>query len=241
MVLENIKDLYIFGQPIDTRIGKMHFIKFNDYPLLMQFSYYLDVQKFEIITFLEKKQLPMARFIYLKNLSFLELIKVLKNDIELYQVFKALFILCFEEDVFDLIEDDEEFDYYRDLIKEINVINTVRKNPNPEIEKFNTYERIYNKSKGMDITLESIITSVWTLGINPFELPIYSVYALFNRLSNFKKYDASIIGSILGGKMHMWFTPMGLEEKEEESLDDFTNDLSGMNLNIDNGENIKNI
>jgi hypothetical protein len=241
IILQNIKELYIFGQPLNTRIGQINFIKLADYPLLMQFVYYLDVQKFEIINFLQEKKLPIARFVYLNNLSFLNLIKELKNDIELYQVYKALFILCFKEDVFDFIENDEEFDYYRDLIKEMNVIQTIKKNPNPEIERFNTYERIYNRSKGLDITLESIITSVWVLGINPFELTIYSLYALFNRISNFKKYDASVIHSILGGKMHMWFTPMGSEEKEEETLDGFENDLRGMDLNIDNEKNVKNI
>jgi hypothetical protein len=228
--MNNIRELYVFGEPIDTELGEIYFLTLKEYPLLMNFTSYLSIQKFEIVNFLKSSNLEQEKLDYLSSLPFIDLIKQLKNDIELYQMFKTLFILCFRKDVFDNIITDEDFDFYRDLIKGMNNINTTPKNPNPEIEKFNNYKRIHDKSKGLDIDLESVVTSVWSLGINPFDLTIYQTYALFNRMIALKNYEASIIGSVLGGKLDSWFKPMTPTEKQEETLEEFEQDLKNMNL-----------
>jgi hypothetical protein len=54
---------------------------------------------------------------YFERLPLLKIIKYFDNgNYNLYQNYRDLFILCFEDDVFDLIENDEELQYYLDLI-----------------------------------------------------------------------------------------------------------------------------
>lgn len=94
----------------------------------------------------------------------------------------------------------------------------------------------------MDINLESIITGVWTLGINPFELTIYQLYALFNRLVSLKNYDASIVGSAFGGSLTPWFAPFRKEEKDNMTdLEEFKEEVKKMGIDLDDVSNFKKI
>lgn len=230
--MENIKELYVLGQPIDTKIGQLHFVKVKDYPKFVKYTPYLELDKITILKAIAKIDKDIVK--EMKDVSFLTLITELKDVFEVYDVFRDLFLYLFEEDVFDKVESDEDLEYYKDLIRKMNNLSHEEKNPNPEIQYFIELKKKYkqNKSNG-EISFESIYTSVWThLGISPDNLTIYQMYALFSRIGQFKNYETTTLYSTVSGevKIEPWYKHIDLNKKDEEktSLDEFTKNANNI-------------
>jgi hypothetical protein len=186
--MQDIKDLYILCQPIETKIGQLRFIKVQEYPEMMKYVQLLFVDKIDLLQFINKEYRKL-----IEQISLLELIKKLNIEpIYMRKYFSEMFKFFFANDVFDLVQTDEELNYYRDLIKQMNQIHYEKPCSNPEIEKFNIFKRLLQKKKGQDVTFESIYTSVWVgTGMKPDDMCIYQLYALFSRISQFKNYDTT--------------------------------------------------
>lgn len=216
--MDDIRELYILCEPIDTRVGKLHFLKVKDYPKLLKYSSYLMLDKQDIINAIKSFDEDLAD--YLSDLSMIEIIRVLKNT-GIYEGFRQLFKLCFKKDVLDLIEDNKEFEYYRELIKKINCVNFEKPNPNPEIERFNRFKRFLQAKKGESISFEAIYTSVW-VGVKqrPKDMYIYEMYALFNRIAQFKQYDATTLFATISSevKIEPWYKHIDILKKDEKGI-----------------------
>jgi hypothetical protein len=225
--MENIKEFYVLGQPIETDIGLAHFIKLKEYPEFIKYSPYLNLEKFEIINLIKELDVDIAK--QLNDVPFVNIIKELKSVMEVYEMYKKLFMLVFKDDVFDNIENDEQLEFYKILIRQMNCVVYEKKNPNPEIERFNQLKKMYNKSKSDgEISLESMITSVWlSLGSDVFDLTVYQIYALFNRVSQFKNYDTTTLYNSVSGEVKIdgWYKHIEMIENKDEgiSIDDFSN------------------
>lgn len=219
--MEDIKDFYFLCEPIETKLGKLRYIKVKEYPEFIKYIHLLSLQKFEILKLVN----PEFKDIF-EPMTMLELIKYFKQeDFALYQLYKKLFQFCFKEDVFDLIENDEEFEYYRDLMRKVNHVPYDPPNPNPEIEKFNKWKRILNQKNNDNITLESMYSSVWVAtGYKPDELTIYELNMLFNRVAMFKNYDTSILFKSVSPTditIESWYKQLE-EEQKKMTLDEFS-------------------
>lgn len=226
--MEDIRDLYILGQPIDTNIGKIHFLTVKEYTEFTKYIPYLEAEKFEVIDYIKKLDKSVGKT--LEDASFLEIIHGLKNALELYSMFKGLFQLCFKNDVFDLIGSDEEFEHYRDLIRKMNGVQHEVKNPNPEIQYFNDLKKKYDKKKSNgNISFESIYTSVWLQsGINPNELTVYQLYALFSRITQFKNYDTTVLYNSVSGEVPIeaWYKHVDILNSDDKNGDTTFEDFS---------------
>lgn len=212
----NIKEFYILGHPINTRIGDLHFITVEEYPLFLMHSSYLTLDKDEFMGHIKKVYQDEGLIKYLDSFSLFELI-IKFPDLGLYAGFKGLFALCFKADVFDLIENETEFEEYRELIKKINMVKHEKPNPNPEIEKFNRMRRMIQQSKNGENTFESMVTSVWTyLGERPFNMTLYQFYQVFGRISQFKSYDTSTLFATVSSeaKIEPWYKAINFDEEK---------------------------
>jgi hypothetical protein len=225
--LQNVKELYILGQPIETEIGKLHFVKVKDYPKLLRYVPYIDIEKNDILREIAKIDKEIANSI--KDLSFLTLIKELRNVFDIYNVYEEMFLFLFRDDVFDKVESDEQLNELKKLIRKMNNIPYEEKNPNPEIQRFNDLKKLYNqrKSAGGGITFEAIYTSVEVeTGENPDDMTIYKMYALFSRISQFKNYDTTILYNSVSGKVdiEVWYKHIDLldNEAKKTTLEEFS-------------------
>lgn len=234
-----MKEFYIYGRPIKTQIGDLHFITVEEYYdfiheghlsiLVLQKEDLLqrlkEIEKLDsgikpIISTVEK----LTLFEFVRLIGNLDMdgiddqsyIKLLKID-SLYAGFKKLFEFCFKEDVFDRILSNEEFEEYRKLILEINCIPYEKPNPNPEIERYNQMKRLMQKHKGESADFESMYTSVWVgLSQCPDKLTLYRFNKLFARIAQFKNYNTSTLFATVSNdvKIDMWYK--AIEEQEEE-------------------------
>lgn len=218
--MQLVRDFFILGLPIDTSLGKLHFIKVKEYPEFIQYLPYIQMEKFEFVDFL-CKTVELDKDI-LNQMSYVQLIHETQKAVELYEMYKAFFRLCFKDDVFDKITNDDELLFYKQLIFDMNVVRYIPKNPNPEIEKFNEYKR--KMASSINVSFESIVSSVMLYyhgDVN--ELTVYQLHALFARISQFKNYEIMSIARLFSsevGNIPMWFEHVDLLDKEQKTLED---------------------
>lgn len=223
----DVKELYVLGQPIETDIGNLHFVKVKDYPKLLRYVPYLDAEKYEVLKAIAKIDRGIAESI--KDVPFVTLITELQGVFELYDMYEEMFLFLFKEDTFSKIKTDEELNYYKKLIRKMNSLPYEEKNPNPEIQYFIDLKKMYDKQKSNGgLTFEAIYTSVWTqTGLCPDSITIYQMYALFSRIGQFKNYDTTTLYNTASGqvKIDPWYKHIDLietEEKNKTTLEEFS-------------------
>lgn len=227
--MQDIKDLYILGKPIETKLGNLRFIKVKEYDEFIKHIPYILLDKNEVIKGINKEYQH-----YFVDRPFIEIIKYFnENPYNLYKGYKELFQFCFSNDVFDLIQSDEEFNYYIDLIKKMNYLHYAKPNPNPEIEKFNRFKKYLQKKKGEEITFESVYTSVGLfMGCDPDEMSIYKMYAYFNRIGQFKNHETTTLYSTVAKdvKIELWCKHIDMFniETKKTSLEEFSQHAKNM-------------
>lgn len=217
--MQNIKDLYILGMPIETPIGEFRFLKVHEFPKFIIYTPYIQLYKFEIINKIKEFDKTLAEV--LNQVEFIEIIRIMKDFNELYSVFKELFTWVVNEDAFDKIKTDEEFNFYKKLIMIMNGGRIEEKSPNPEIQYFNELKKLYNARKSDSVSFESIVSSVWAYtGQNPFNLTIYQLYCLFTRISQIKAYDTTTLYSTISSevKVEPWYNHIDMFEEEKKQM-----------------------
>jgi succinate dehydrogenase flavin-adding protein (antitoxin of CptAB toxin-antitoxin module) len=247
----NIPDLYVLGDdknPIETPIGECRFVKVHEWSKLLIYGQWLSRSKYDLLNEIEgldedkKKQMT----ILLSKIPMFDFIMEFKQW-GFYNIYNEIFEFFFnkyEEDkknninMFDKIINQDEFEKYIQLIKNINCIRENEKpNPNPEIEKFNRYKREKDEKSSCKITFESMYTSVWTeLGTNPSEMTIYQFNKVFDRIKIFKTYDATTLFSTVSNdvKIIQWCS-------EEENEKDTRKRMSMEEIRKLGGENLDSI
>lgn len=228
--MDNIKELYCLGKPLETELGEIHFIKVGDYDKLMRFVPYINMDKNELLMSIAKYDKEIA--IAIKDVPYISIIKELKDVFEVYNMFQELFILVFDRDCFEEIGTDEQFEEYLKLICEMNCLQREEKNSNPEIQYFMNLKKQLEKQKSNNgVSFESIYTSVWIeCGNSPDDMTIYQMYALFNRIGQIKNYETTILYSTVSGevKVEPWYRHVDLMNNKEQktTLEEFSRNAS---------------
>ncbi len=256
--LKALKPFYIYGRPLETDIGTLHFITVGEwYDFVLEgYLSVLTMEKCDVENQLKSiVHLDSGVQIVLDVLKFCDFFTFIKNigesvnnetDIEntylhalglvdLYQKMREMFEFCFKEDVFHKITSQEEFDSYRGLIMDINCITHEKPNPNPEIERFNQMKRLLQQHKGDDVTFDSMYTSVGlALGKDPDNMTMYKFYKYFERLMQFKNYDTSVLFATVSDKVKVepWYKKV--EYKEDTQITISEEQLKNKSVSIDN-------
>lgn len=220
--MENIPEFYILGLPVETELGLIYPIKVKQYLKLAKYIQILSLEDWQFKKMINFDNINDNEFLsFIRDSHFFYIINMFKDSgakesvlYEIYQHYKDLFKFCFREDVFDLIETSEDFDYYREQIIKINGIKIDRVNPNPEIERYNQLKKLLDAKRGDTITFKAMYTSVLVAtGHNPNELTLYQFHEVFDRISHFKNFDVTTMYRIVDNeiKVHNWTA----ETKEE--------------------------
>lgn len=227
----NIRDLYIQGDYIDTPVGKCYFIKVKEYPELVYYKRFFEIQKDKIVMEAKKDNPDYADI-----LEKMELVQIIKHDPKFRDMFNDFFMFFFKDEFVEVededgnavkkpkdfmsdIKSDKDLESILDLFKEMNCIHIEKENPNPEIEKFNKLRRKIQEAKGEGITYESMYTSIWLeSNSDPRDLTLYQFYKLFDRISQFKKYDTSTLMATVAKdvKIESWYKEIEHDDGKPE-------------------------
>lgn len=219
-----MSELYdITDEFIETQIGKLYFTKVRDRKELYENHLeYIILQKKDLLDFLKDKEQILYDSLEMSNLfDFLIKIKDMQLDkyglYEIYLGYRSLFLFCFKKDVFDEIQLNEEFEYYRDLIVEINCIPYQKPNPNPTIAWFEKLEQQVKEKSGEPISFESIYTSVWVgVGVCPKDLTLYEFHKLFFRIGQMKNFDTTTLFKTVDTSGNIQIESWAKDEKKKK-------------------------
>lgn len=234
-VTEKQDSMWVLGLKLKTPYGYVRPLKVKEYPIYYQHIEFLKLQGWEITKFIlrEIKGTSVEDSIKsdLKNNSFLTCVQnnvfQLRNQyLEIFNIFVDDF-----EDKYLWQMTQSEFDDFRKLILAFNGVEFVEANPNPEIQKFNVMKSIINRSKGSQVTFDSIVTSVAVGGgFRPHDIvdfTLYQLHAYFKRIEFFKMYDTTTLYKTVDAKDSIkiidWFK--SAKDKEEEKLYGDVSDL----------------
>ena len=225
-----IKYFWFLGNPIETKIGICNFIKVKDYEKLLFCCSVLEVDKCYAIQAIreQNKDIPDIDYIIssFNNESFLYIIREVKW-LGLYDGYINLFNFCFEnKNAFDLIETDEELNFYVDLIKEMNHISFEKPSGNAELDYYDKLKRISQERKGEIVTFKSMVMNVGLYKNDVFDLPIYCLYEYFSTIETNKNYKTSTLYqtvSIEQLKILPWYADISinkttLNDKDKEFI-----------------------
>lgn len=135
----------------------------------------------------------------------------------LYLENKRMFEFFFKDDVFDNIKTSKEYEYYLELIRDVNCIDYEKANPNPNIERRNIVRRLMKKSDGEAIDFESMVTSIEVeTGLDAFNMSVYRFNKIFERIGQFKEYEMTKLYRLFSSEVKISSWAKIIEKTERE-------------------------
>ena len=232
--MEDIKEFYIVGDdddPVETDLGKCHFIKVKEYLTFITYSHYLNLEKPQMDTEIIKTFGEEIKG-FINTMPVIEMIFKFKEKLPYYTYFRALFQLCFRADVFDKLETNEDFEKYRTLIRDMNCVKLKVINPNPEIQKWIDKSEASKNQGGKGIGFKEVMTSVSVTKCIDYKtvknMTVYQLFADFYRIAKIKGYDTStLFATVATEKVEIedWCANTDVEDEPEGLSRDSFNDL----------------
>lgn len=218
------QDFYILGIPIDTELGNVSFLRIKDYP-----DYILDLQvmsmsKLEIIHKYQNTNKNGQLDNMISVMRQMSLYQISVELPELRQAYYNVFLKVFgDEKPIGRIGEDN-FEYYRKLIMNMNCMKEEVVNPNPEIQRaIERSKRVKSQEHGK-LTFSDICSSIVaysSIGYKDLiDLTIYQLYMTFHRIGQFKNYDTSTLFATVSGDVNIdnWSKHIDLHEEEKHFI-----------------------
>ncbi|KAA6472259.1 hypothetical protein [Bacillus swezeyi] len=225
---ENSQELFILGIPVDTPIGKCHFLKMKDYNDYAAYLNLIKMSKNEIVyrySQLNKNGELNELIEEMKKLPLFDIVNQLQNFNEAYfEVFQKVFQ---NKDIFELIERDN-FISIRKLIIEMHCLKEEKISPNPEVQRRIEQSKRLKRQEQELLEVHDMVSSITTFTGIPYkeiaEMTLYQMYMTFYRISSFKDYDTSILFATVspeaGKNIKHWSEHVDLFEEESHALTD---------------------
>jgi hypothetical protein len=227
--MKDIKEFYILGLPIDTDIGQCEFIKVKEYP-----DYFADLQimslnKLHIIYKYHEINKNHEFDDVIKELEKLTLFEIVTGIPEIQMAYYRVFLKVFgnEEALYKI--NNQNFDYYRKLIMDMNCVKEEVINPNPEIQRFIEKSKRVKQQDSEPLTFADIVSSV--VGYNGLsyqdinEMTVYQLYMTFHRIAQIKGYDTAVLFKTVQEKfkenikVENWCKHINLLEEEKHAIE----------------------
>ena len=220
----NIKELYILANennPIQTPIGNCYPVSVKQWDKLLIYEEWLNKDKYDVINDVKAEDRQEANRI-LNEITFYDFI-ITYLDFGYYKIYKDMFEFFFHEDVFDKIQNQEQFEQCIQLIKNINCINTrEKKSINPEIAYFDKLEQISKEKKGEIVTMKSMVANVGLYRHDVLNMSIYQLHSYFDAINVNKNFDAGNLFKTVSSErieVKPWYFDPNIEQTQLDNED----------------------
>lgn len=224
--IEDIREFYILGLPIQTEIGDCHFITVADYP-----NYFVDLQiismtKDHIIQRYSKANKNGEYDELISNLRELSFFQIMVGIPDMFKAYSRIFDKVFNiQEAINRIKSEEEFNYYRSLIMKMSCIKEEKINPNPEIQAAIERSRRVKAQDAEKLEFADMVTSIASLGgfsygeIN--DLTLFQMHMTYYRFAQIKSYDTSTLFATVSGEVDIenWSKHIDLFEEEKHGIE----------------------
>lgn len=207
--LDARRRFFITTDFLDINFGRLEFKKVKEYDVVSLWMPLLQVAEHQI----KQECLDSAKKmgIYddveinkliskLKNTSMISLIQQnpypLKNTAysrKNYITMFKYFFIDFDENKFDMISNNKEFNMIRDLIIEAHGQEPDREPVNAMLADYNRKQKELMRRSGQSASFEAMYTSVFAYtGNDPGEMTMYKFHKLFERINRIFNYESRI-------------------------------------------------
>ncbi|MFJ7915851.1 MULTISPECIES: hypothetical protein [unclassified Lysinibacillus] len=245
--IENLdydKNLFIFGETVNTKFGSIRFLTYREY-LSHAAEINLIAQNSLHIYYNYRNQLKeaMADESSLKALMEIkeaDLLEIVLSTRQLLNAYLKIFQLVFdgnEEKQYEIIfESSESFHFVRRLIMDMNVITEDKVSPNEEIQRAIERSRRFKQQSSQEQTFVDIVTSIVASTSNSFDdvcrMNIFQVYAIYARVGAIYNYQTSTLFATVAEKVNIesWNKHIDLFKLEDDviSKNEFDKKFGGL-------------
>lgn len=228
------KELFIFGEPIETEVGLIRFLTYKEYLMNMG---YLNLISMNVLHFYhqfrkmvdQKDTEALNELEDLKDTKLLSLVLSIREVTEAYMKVLRLVLDMNDpevvEDSLEKIFDDEDlFMRIRKLVLTTNMLSEDEVSPNPEIQRGIDMSRKLKSESGDRQTSTDIISSVVAGTSTTFEevckMTVLQLYSIYYRIGAMKNYDTSTLFATVSSdvKIESWSKSIDLFKTETSTI-----------------------
>lgn len=238
------RDFYIFGEPIETKLGYVRFLTYKEYLLnISELSLMTQNVLHKYYQYIKKVDKDNTELLdYLEEFKKLSLFQIVHNEEVMYETYEKIFkmlIIPYSEDGNELemvMNSEDMFMQYRKLVMDMNLLSEETVSPNPEIQKGLEMSR-ETKQLGKDkTTFTDIVSSIVAGTANSFNdvcnMTVYQVYSTYYRMGAIFDYQTSTLFATVSEKVKVesWGRHLDLYERESHTIKakDFNKKFGGM-------------
>lgn len=206
------RDFYIFGLPVDTKFGEVRFLTYPEYILNIASINIISQNVLHFYYLFSKDLKPndkqaVEEVESLKGRTLIEIVLGIESILQAYiDIFKLVLDVNdysknneeFIEVVKDIFSSEENFDYMRKIIMDMNLIKEDEVSPNPEIQQFIDNDKKFQAAKNKDApSFMAIVTSIVASGAATFkdvkEMTPLQVNSVFARIGSIINYQTTTL------------------------------------------------
>lgn len=233
MQIENLdydKNLFIFGETIQTKLGILRFLTYREYLMLMP-ELSLISQNTLHIYYQYKQQIAtddtgvIEALEALKETELLEIVLSTQSMLNAYlKVFRLVFDVNEEFMLEDVFSSVMNFNFIRKLVMDMNVLTEEKVSPNEEIQKALERSRRVKQNNSEEQSFVDIVTSIVASTNNSFEnvcnMTVFQVYAIYARIGAIFNYQATTLFATVAEKVSIesWNKHIDLFSSEDDRL-----------------------
>jgi len=230
------RDFYIFGKPIDTKFGKIRFLTYVEYieniadlnaMALNNLHYFYQYKKyFEQTKRSQDEQREVDEFLdIIKNEKLYKIVMSNNQNIISYKKILSL-VLENVENIQEILSNEDDFLYIRNLILDMQMIQEEEVSENPEIQEFIDASKEQKSLNSEKQTFSDIISSIVVGTGMPYkevvEMTVLQVYSTYYRIGQFRSYDTTTLFATVSSDVSI--------EAWNKTIDLFKTEKAGMKM-----------
>jgi|SRR5690625_1900805 len=223
--MSNIREFYIFAQPVKTDIGHIDFIKVKDFPLLFNDLQVMSMGKWEIIHRYRDANKDRSLDDFIKRLEGQSLYEIVTDMQSFLFSYQNVFNYVFRDETSIEHIDEGNFESIRRLILDMNNVIEPASSPVYEVHKALERSRRVKNLEGSKVSLDDMFTSiVVATGVSYLEIQeewtVYQFFATYYRVRQFKEFDVSTLFATVSekAKVKAWNEHIDMFESESHSM-----------------------
>lgn len=238
--IEDLRDWYVFGEPVETKYGNVRFLTYKEY--LMN-SHSLSLMSMNVLhiyheyrkTLDLKNQDVQEALEEMKSLPLFTLISQLENFKKAYEEILSL-VIEDESLTQAIISDEKLFYFFRTLILDMQMIQEAEVAESEIVQEFiEKSRRVKMKNAEKQSVFDITSSIVASTGISYAELAnmtVLQVYSTYYRIGALKNYDTSTLFATISEKVTIenWNRSIDLFEKETAGMkaSEFNKNFGGL-------------
>ncbi|GIN23113.1 hypothetical protein [Siminovitchia fordii] len=234
--MKDLRELYILGKPIDTKFGKVRFLKYHEYANNIESIQLISMNVLHI--YYQYKKINKGdnpeineEIENIKEHSLFEVALSIDYFIEAYLKIYRLVLDVeggetehIDNKIKEIFENEDNFMLMRSIVMDMNLIKEEEVNPNPEIQEYieagRELERANAEKQSFSDIASSIVVGSGLTYEDVANMSVLQVYATYYRIAQMQSYSTTVLYSTVAEKVKVdaWNKHIDLFETKKAGM-----------------------